>query len=112
MVFAWGSTGTTARGQYTRQSLEVSASIRTLEARFWALASQSLWSATLLGQGLLTSGVLALPPTIAECCGEPGPEARDYLKGPLGVTPEQASPQQVHAAVCEQMVRSAILQVS
>ena len=66
----------------------------------------------LLGRGLYASGLLALPPTIAECWGEPGPEARDYLKGLLGVTPEQASPQQVHAAVCESMVRSAIFKGS
>ena len=67
---------------------------------------------SLLWRGLFAGGLQTLPPTIAECWGEPGPEARDYLKGLLGVTPEQASPQQVHAAVCESMVRSAIFKGS
>ena len=66
----------------------------------------------LLARGLFASGLLARPPTIAECWGELSPEARDYLKGLLGVTPEQASPQQVHTAVCESMVRSAIFKGS
>ena len=65
-----------------------------------------------LGRGLLASGLLALPPTIAECWGEQDPEARDYFKGLLGVTPEQDSPQQVHTAACESNMRFAIFRFS
>ena len=66
----------------------------------------------LLGRGLASAGILAEPPTIAECWGAPGPGGEDCLEMLLGAAAGEATPDQVHRALCEALVRNAVFKGS
>ena len=68
--------------------------------------------AFLLGRGLVAAGIIREPPTVAECWGAPGGEGSLYLELLLDAPAAEATPDQVHRALCESLVRNAIFKGS